>query len=43
MTMSEVGYTVEDAQLIAATIVAISESLGGIRIAIRVAELTRAG
>lgn len=37
------GYTHEDAEVIAATVAGIPESLGGKRMAIRVAELARAG
>ena len=37
------GHTHEDAELIAATVASLSDSLGGIRMAIRVAELARAG
>lgn len=37
------SYTHEDAEVIAATVAAIPDSLGGIRMAIRVAELARAG
>lgn len=37
------GYTHEDAELIAATVAGIPDSLGGRRMAIRVAELARAG
>ena len=37
------GYTHEDAELIAATVAGIPDSLGGKRMAIRVAELARAG
>ena len=37
------GYTHEDAEVIAATVVGIPDSLGGKRMAIRVAELARAG
>lgn len=37
------GYTHEDAEVIAATVAEIPESVGGKRMAIRVAELARAG
>jgi hypothetical protein len=37
------GYTHEDAEVIAATVAGIPDSLGGKRMAIRVAELARAG
>lgn len=37
------GYTHEDAEVIAATVAGMPDSLGGIRMAIRVAELARAG
>jgi len=37
------GYTHADAEVIAATVAAMPDSLGGIRMAIRVAELARAG
>ena len=37
------GYTHEDAEVIAATVAGIPDSLGGIRMAIRIAELARAG
>jgi hypothetical protein len=37
------GYTHEDAEVIAATVAAMPDSLGGKRMAIRVAELARAG
>ena len=37
------GYTHEDAEVIAATVAAIPDSLGGKRMAIRVAEMARAG
>lgn len=37
------GYTHEDAEVIAATIACLPDSLGGKRMAIRVAELARAG
>ncbi|KPP83617.1 MAG: hypothetical protein HLUCCO07_16270 [Rhodobacteraceae bacterium HLUCCO07] len=37
------GYTHEDAEVIAATAAGLPDSLGGIRMAIRVAELARAG
>jgi len=37
------GYTHEDAELIAATVAGIPDTLGGRRMAIRVAELARAG
>jgi hypothetical protein len=37
------GYTHEDAEVIAATVAALPDSLGGKRMAIRVAELARAG
>jgi len=37
------GYTHEDAEVIAATVAGIPDSLGGKRMAIRIAELARAG
>jgi hypothetical protein len=37
------GYTHEDAEVIAATVAGIPDSLGGLRMAIQVAELARAG
>jgi hypothetical protein len=37
------GYVHEDAEVIAATVAGMPDSLGGIRMAIRVAELARAG
>src|SRR6056297_1363190 len=37
------GYTHEDAEVIAATVAGLPDSLGGKRMAIRVAELARAG
>ena len=37
------GYTHADAEVIAATVAAMPDSLGGIRMAIRLAELARAG
>ncbi|MDO8326988.1 MAG: hypothetical protein Q7T28_08610 [Cypionkella sp.] len=37
------SYTHEDAEVIAATVAGLPDSLGGIRMAIRVAELARAG
>ena len=37
------GYVHEDAEAIAATVAGLSDSLGGIRMALRVAELARAG